>query len=223
MAIWRAASRRTEAAGLVARPAPPQRAAPANAGLLPGPTARSRAGTLIVAARPRQWIKNLLVFAAPTTAGALSRPAEVGRAAAAAAILVVASAGVYLINDVVDAPADRAHPLAPYAQRHVDRAVIAGDLPIPQAGRGGCRDRRGQVRPPGALTLSGAVDHAEVLGQRRPLGRERRAGLAPPPRRRTNDGCRYGRPGFGVLSIEATCLTCTGAPGDARIDPCPPP
>jgi decaprenyl-phosphate phosphoribosyltransferase len=46
---------------------------------------------------------------------------------AAAAILVVASAGVYLINDVVDASADRAHP------DKRSRPVASGELPVPAA------------------------------------------------------------------------------------------
>lgn len=86
-----------------------ERGTPARAGP-PGRPPRSLAAALLMAARPRQWIKNLLVFAAPALAGAMSRPAEIGRAGAAAAIMVVASAGVYLINDVVDASADRVHP-----------------------------------------------------------------------------------------------------------------
>jgi decaprenyl-phosphate phosphoribosyltransferase len=150
MASWRTAFRRTEAAGLLAHPAPPRMllptastpapagsatprhvtpliVTPTEAGLPPGRRPRSRAGTLLVAARPRQWIKNLLVFAAPATAGALSRPAEVGRAGGAAVILILASAGVYLINDVVDAPADRAHP------DKRSRPVASGELPVPAA------------------------------------------------------------------------------------------
>ena len=82
---------------------------------------------LLVAARPRQWIKNLLVFAAPLAAGVLSQPGALGRTAVAAATLATASAGVYLINDVIDAPADRLHPV----KRR--RPVASGDLPAPIA------------------------------------------------------------------------------------------
>lgn len=103
-----------------------ERGTPARAGP-PGRPPRSLAAALLMAARPRQWIKNLLVFAAPALAGAMSRPAEIGRAGAAAAIMVVASAGVYLINDVVDAPADRVHP------DKGSRPVASGELPVPAA------------------------------------------------------------------------------------------
>ena len=75
-----------------------------------------------MATRPRQWIKNLLVFAAPGTAGLLGRPAIIGRTAAAAGIFLVASAGTYLLNDAIDAPADRLHP----DKRH--RPVASGEL-----------------------------------------------------------------------------------------------
>jgi decaprenyl-phosphate phosphoribosyltransferase len=86
---------------------------------------------LLAATRPRQWIKNLLVFAAPMAAGVLSRPVDMGRAGAAAVILLVASAGVYLINDVMDAPADRFHPV----KRR--RPVASGELPATVAATAG--------------------------------------------------------------------------------------
>ncbi len=83
------------------------------------------------AARPRQWPKNLLVFAAPAAAGSLAQPAPLGRAGLAALLFLLASAGTYLVNDVVDAPADRAHPhkrLRPVASGELAprRALAAG-------------------------------------------------------------------------------------------------
>ena len=66
---------------------------------------------VLAAARPRQWMKNLLVFAAPTAALVVGRPVTFGRTAAAAILFCVASSGVYFINDVVDAEADRHHPV----------------------------------------------------------------------------------------------------------------
>jgi decaprenyl-phosphate phosphoribosyltransferase len=68
------------------------------------------AGALLRTARPRQWPKNVLVFAAPAAAGALLEPAIAGTTAAAAGIFVVASAATYFINDAVDVAADRRHP-----------------------------------------------------------------------------------------------------------------
>src|SRR5580704_7281938 len=61
-------------------------------------------------ARPRQWPKNLLVFAAPLAAPTLGRPNWPVYALAAAAAFGCASVAVYFINDVADAERDRRHP-----------------------------------------------------------------------------------------------------------------
>ncbi|HUZ22101.1 MAG TPA: decaprenyl-phosphate phosphoribosyltransferase [Acidimicrobiales bacterium] len=76
----------------------------------PSPARRSTPRLLLDASRPRQWIKNALVFAAPGAAGLLSHPSVLGRTAVAAGIFLVASTGTYLVNDTVDAAADRVHP-----------------------------------------------------------------------------------------------------------------
>lgn len=87
---------------------------------------------LLRASRPRQWVKNVLVFAAPGAAGVLDRSSVVGRSVAAAGLFVAVSAGVYMLNDVLDADADRAHP----GKRH--RPVASGALPAPLAVACGC-------------------------------------------------------------------------------------
>jgi decaprenyl-phosphate phosphoribosyltransferase len=74
-------------------------------------TGRSRPMALLSATRPRQWTKNLLVFAAPTAAGSIVHPGVVGRSVVAALAFVAASAATYLVNDVVDRPNDRLHPV----------------------------------------------------------------------------------------------------------------
>jgi decaprenyl-phosphate phosphoribosyltransferase len=66
---------------------------------------------LLLAARPRQWGKNLLVFAAPLAAGTLTHGRILLLALVAFAVFVAASAGTYLLNDVYDAERDRAHPV----------------------------------------------------------------------------------------------------------------
>jgi decaprenyl-phosphate phosphoribosyltransferase len=86
---------------------------------------------LIRLARPRQWIKNLLVFVAPAAAGVLLHPHALWRTAAAFAIFCIAASGTYFLNDAIDAPADRAHPskrLRPVATGLVPRplALITG-------------------------------------------------------------------------------------------------
>jgi decaprenyl-phosphate phosphoribosyltransferase len=74
------------------------------------------------ALRVEQWVKNILVVAAPAAAGVLDRPAILTRTGIAAGIFVVASAGTYLINDVQDAARDRMHP------RKRLRPVASGEL-----------------------------------------------------------------------------------------------
>jgi decaprenyl-phosphate phosphoribosyltransferase len=75
---------------------------------------------LLRAARPRQWLKNVLVVAVPLAAGELlSRDVLLNTAVAFVAFCVAAS-GVYLLNDVKDVEADRHHP----SKR--DRPVASG-------------------------------------------------------------------------------------------------
>lgn len=77
--------------------------------------------------RPRQWPKNLLVFAAPLAGDTFGRSYGFWYALAAASAFIAASSAVYLINDVVDVERDRAHP---YKR---SRPVASGRLPVPHA------------------------------------------------------------------------------------------
>ena len=85
-------------------------------------TVAQTTGALLRAMRPRQWTKNILVFAAPATASQLSHASGVERSVAAFVVFVAASSGTYLVNDVLDASADRLHPV----KRR--RPVAAGEL-----------------------------------------------------------------------------------------------
>jgi decaprenyl-phosphate phosphoribosyltransferase len=78
-------------------------------------------------ARPRQWPKNLLVFAAPLAGASLGRDDGLGYALVAAAAFGCASVAVYFVNDVADAERDRLHP------RKQFRPVAAGELARPHA------------------------------------------------------------------------------------------
>ena len=74
------------------------------------PPRRGRWLAVLVTARPRQWLKNLLVIAAAGAAGALGHddvPVRVGLACLAFCLI---SAGIYALNDVHDAAEDRRHP-----------------------------------------------------------------------------------------------------------------
>ncbi|WP_405777957.1 decaprenyl-phosphate phosphoribosyltransferase [Streptomyces sp. NBC_00859] len=82
---------------------------------------------LLRTARPRQWVKNVLVVAAPAAAG---EPLSRGASAQLALIFVLFTASasaVYLINDARDAEADRAHPVK------CRRPVAAGQVSVPAA------------------------------------------------------------------------------------------
>ena len=89
-------------------------------------------------ARPRQWPKNLLVFAAPLAGASLGRRDGLLYALVAAAAFGCASVAVYFINDVADAERDRSHP------RKRNRPVAAGELPKAARGRARRGVRRGR-------------------------------------------------------------------------------
>jgi decaprenyl-phosphate phosphoribosyltransferase len=78
--------------------------------------------SLLRAMRPKQWVKNLLVLAAPLAAGALTEPGVALATLVAVGAFCLASSAVYLFNDAVDMEADRRHP----TKRH--RPVAAGHL-----------------------------------------------------------------------------------------------
>jgi decaprenyl-phosphate phosphoribosyltransferase len=88
---------------------------------VPGP----RRGPLLAALvtlRPTQWIKNLLVIAAPVAAGALGHDDVPVRVSLAFVAFCMLASGIYAINDVRDAAEDRLHP------RKRFRPVAAGEL-----------------------------------------------------------------------------------------------
>ena len=70
---------------------------------------RPWAVALVIATRPKQWVKNVLVFAAPVAGGVLTHGEVFGHALVACTTFVLASAGCYLVNDVYDADRDRQH------------------------------------------------------------------------------------------------------------------
>ena len=72
--------------------------------------------------RPRQWIKNLLVFMAPAAAGVLGDWHTTLRVIGAFLVFCIVASGTYLVNDVVDADSDQYHPV----KRH--RPVASGAL-----------------------------------------------------------------------------------------------
>jgi decaprenyl-phosphate phosphoribosyltransferase len=81
---------------------------------------------LIGACRPRQWTKNLLVFAAPLFAFRFEAGIWLPACGALVAFCLISSA-IYLLNDCLDLAADRAHP----SKRN--RPIAAGLVSVPAA------------------------------------------------------------------------------------------
>jgi 4-hydroxybenzoate polyprenyltransferase len=77
---------------------------------------------LVIAMRPRRWLKNLFMFAALVFGVKLSDPVLVARSVVAFVCLCLLASAAYLINDLVDMERDRLHP----RKRH--RPLPAGKL-----------------------------------------------------------------------------------------------
>ena len=73
--------------------------------------------------RPKQWVKNVLVLAAPFAGGDLFTGRTVFQLAVAFVAFSLAASGIYLVNDAKDVEADRVHP----KKRH--RPIAAGIVP----------------------------------------------------------------------------------------------
>jgi 4-hydroxybenzoate polyprenyltransferase len=97
-------------------------AAPHFADVVPLRGPRSRTRATIVALRPRQWSKNLLLFAGILFAAKLGDASRWVEAGAAFVAYCAASSAAYVGNDLVDAEHDRRHPvkrLRPIAAREL--------------------------------------------------------------------------------------------------------
>jgi decaprenyl-phosphate phosphoribosyltransferase len=92
---------------------------------------RSTLLALVHTARPKQWVKNVLVFAAPAAAGVLSERTAIIDTLVAFAAFCLAASGTYFLNDAFDVDADRLHAKKRF------RPVAAGDLPVRTAQIGG--------------------------------------------------------------------------------------
>jgi 4-hydroxybenzoate polyprenyltransferase len=81
------------------------------AAVLPLHIRRSRTRAALVALRPRQWAKNLLLLAGILFAAKIGDLGRWFEAFAAFAAYCAASSAAYLVNDVRDVAGDRAHPV----------------------------------------------------------------------------------------------------------------
>jgi decaprenyl-phosphate phosphoribosyltransferase len=79
---------------------------------------------LVRTARPRQWVKNVLVVTAPLAAGELGHARVLTKVLLAFLAFCLAAAAVYFVNDVIDVESDRAHP------RKRNRPIAAGIVPV---------------------------------------------------------------------------------------------
>ena len=101
---------------------------------------------LLKEARPKQWAKNVLVFAAPGAAGVLNDWVYLRPALTAFVAFCMVSSGTYYWNDIHDVEADRRHP------KKRNRPIAAGIVPL------GVARAVGTVLLVGGIGLGFAVD-----------------------------------------------------------------
>lgn len=86
---------------------------------------------IVKAIRPRQWVKNLLVLAAPLAAlggnASYDYRDVLVKVSIAFVVFSFGASSIYLVNDARDVEADRAHPTKRF------RPIAAGVLPVPMA------------------------------------------------------------------------------------------
>ncbi len=77
--------------------------------------------------RPRQWVKNLALFAAVTFTGELFNPVATVPVIIGFFVFCGVSSASYIINDIIDVKNDRMHPFKKY------RPIAHGDISVPFA------------------------------------------------------------------------------------------
>ena len=112
-----------------------------------------RLPALVRLARPKQWIKNVLVIAAPGAAGVLGNGTALARTAVAFVCFCLAASGTYFLNDALDVEADRRHPTKRY------RPIAAGEVSFEDQGRA-----RVMLRNKGLLRVYGNPETGRFLG-----------------------------------------------------------
>lgn len=82
----------------------------------------------IIMLRPRQWIKNLAIFAAIIFTGQLFEPTIFEKVFLGFIVFCLVSSAIYIVNDLFDIEKDRQHPFKKY------RPIAHGDIPVAAAG-----------------------------------------------------------------------------------------
>jgi decaprenyl-phosphate phosphoribosyltransferase len=103
---------------------------PTTSGADPSPSPQPSASLLsglIRTARPKQWIKNVLVVAAPAAAGVLGHASVIVDTIIAFVAFSLAASGTYFLNDAFDVAADRRHAKKRF------RPIAAGIVPLTTA------------------------------------------------------------------------------------------
>jgi 4-hydroxybenzoate polyprenyltransferase len=89
------------------------------------PAREGEGRAVLVAMRPRQWTKNLLLFAGILFAAQYDEPVKWIEAFVAFVAYCAASSAAYIVNDVLDAEEDRRHPLK--RRRPIAAGVLVPD------------------------------------------------------------------------------------------------
>ncbi len=101
--------------------------------------------------RPKQWLKNVLVFAAPGAAGVLDEGNNLALTIVAFVSFCFAASGIYIWNDLLDVEADRRHPTK------CKRPIAAGQLSV------GAARVAGVLFPVIALALAGLTGRWQTV------------------------------------------------------------
>jgi 4-hydroxybenzoate polyprenyltransferase len=83
--------------------------------------------SLLKTVRPRQWTKNIFVFAAIVFDGKLFHLNDFLRTLAGFGLFCMISSSIYVFNDLLDMEADRQHPVKK------NRPIASGKIPLPLA------------------------------------------------------------------------------------------
>ncbi|MFM7030728.1 MAG: decaprenyl-phosphate phosphoribosyltransferase [Micrococcales bacterium] len=78
--------------------------------------------------RPKHWVKNLFVLAPLAFSGHFNEPDANFQTAMAFAVFCLVASATYVMNDIFDVTADRAHPV-----KRLKRPLAAGQLSVPSA------------------------------------------------------------------------------------------
>jgi 4-hydroxybenzoate polyprenyltransferase len=83
---------------------------------------------LLISMRPKQWVKNVFIFAPMIFSLHMFQAAFIKRSLLAFMLFSLITGGIYIFNDILDREKDRQHP------EKKNRPIAAGRLPVASAG-----------------------------------------------------------------------------------------